>query len=176
MSELALYHVVGMQPRLDMSGFGFCIKIYKEMRDAVRESGLKQQHIERWIDTMHPELLRAHGYPTDGIARHYLRITWGEWGPEHITVPGNACGLDIDRGLYAPSGGRVLLPHNVDCMKQSHLMLCIFTGLMDILMGNQEAKARGEVIKPFEEVGCDAMTADQLRSECRAILRLAEAE
>jgi hypothetical protein len=25
-----------------------------------------------------------------------IRVEWGEWGPEHISVPGNACALDID--------------------------------------------------------------------------------
>jgi len=64
-------------------------------------------------------------------------VAWGEWGPEHISVPGNACGLDLDDGIWAPRGGRILLPHNVDSIAQSHLLLAVFLFFADVLVVRQ---------------------------------------
>ncbi len=71
-----------------------------------------------------------------------LRIQWGEWGPEHITVPGDACGLDIDRCYPSPPDGRALLPHNIDSIKQSMLLLVVFTWFAECLVLEQLIKNR----------------------------------
>ena len=57
-------------------------------------------------------------------------------GPEHITVPGNACGLDVDQGLGAPRDGKVLQPHNIDSSNQVILLLTVFTTIADLIINN----------------------------------------
>jgi hypothetical protein len=75
--------------------------------------------------------------------RTAIRVTWGEWGPEHITVPGNACGLDLDQGgIMNPRGGRCLQPHNIDSMCQQILLLVIFTWFADCLVSQYERRER----------------------------------
>jgi len=67
-------------------------------------------------------------------AVNQIRVTWGAWGPEHISVPGNACGLDISRdsvGCVLGRGGVYLSPHNIDCWAQKQLLLLVFTELAD---------------------------------------------
>ena len=59
---------------------------------------------------------RAHPLYEPNIA---LRISWGEWGLEHITVPGDACGLDIEHHTFGNTlDGPVLQPHNIDTWNQ----------------------------------------------------------
>ncbi len=70
-------------------------------------------------------------------ANNDLRVQWGGWGPEHITVPGNACGLDIDRGMMCPPGGKTLVPHNVDSIQQAHLLLVVFLWFAGDLILNE---------------------------------------
>ena len=147
-----LYHIIGMQPRRDMGGFGFCVKLFPSLPAAVEASGMRQQHATQWIKSFGTSLLEAHGFDAD-FAELYLRVTWGKWGPEHITIPGNACGLDLDDGPFKPPGGRMLSPHNVDSVRQSHLLLCIFTGLMDLLVCNQELLAMGSTPVPLAASG-----------------------
>jgi hypothetical protein len=68
-----------------------------------------------------------------------LRVTWGKWGPEHITVPGNACGLDVDEnGFGSPRDGACLNPHNVDSVNQAHLLLVVFTWFAGVVISNYE--------------------------------------
>jgi len=61
-----------------------------------------------------------------------LRVSWGKWGPEHISVPGNACGLDIEEKLIGCvfKDGASLYPHNVDSWRQKYLLLITFTELL----------------------------------------------
>ncbi len=60
-------------------------------------------------------------------SRGAIVLSWGDWGLEHISVPGNGCGLDIDyNGCTAPKGGVVLLPHHVDSMQQAYLSQSIY--------------------------------------------------
>lgn len=72
-------------------------------------------------------------------ARTAIRIQWGEWGCEHISVPGNACGLDIERSSFGSCfrAGVRLCPHNVDCWAQKQLLLIVFTELAEdiVLLG-----------------------------------------
>lgn len=60
-----------------------------------------------------------------------LRVVWGKWGPEHITVPGSACGLGLDECCIGGPfmGGAGLTPHNVDSWSQKNLLLLTFLQL-----------------------------------------------
>jgi hypothetical protein len=155
------YSIVGLCPRPQLGGHGFSIKLYSRFRDAVAERNITQEDADHVVSHMGRMWLDACGY--DGIfdpdncgydadpslppgprARPLyepnmaLRVRWGEWGPEHIDVPGNACGLDINTGLHAPRGGRILHPHNVDCWSQVNLLLIVFTWFADDLALNWE--------------------------------------
>lgn len=151
-----MYHIFGLCPRTDinMGRCGFGIKLYPHWKDAVEKSAITQKNINSAIESYHRAWLDGCGYDTmfdpeagplserkgtkPGLnARplydiHSIRVAWGEWGPEHIAVPGNACGLDISRGgLGAPMGGAVLEPHNIDSLAQQVLLLTVFTTIAD---------------------------------------------
>lgn len=162
-----LYHIQGLLPRRDlpMGGYGFCIQLFPALKQAVKSSGLTQDHIDRIIDVCHRAWLDGCGYdkmydpdvsPRDKweaknigkkltfgpnahhlYDRHSIRIGWGEWGPEHITVPGDACGLDIVTGCMSPPDGMMLAPHNIDNPRQVILLLVIFTKIIDVLIAKQ---------------------------------------
>lgn len=124
------YQITSLCPRSDLAlgGWGFGIKLFPEFRKAVEVSKLTQDKACKAIENMGRFWLDDCGFNAifdyDGEKTHLykpnqeLRVTWGEWGLEHITVPGNACGLDIDNGISAPIDGRVLQPHNVDSMQK----------------------------------------------------------
>lgn len=158
-----LYHITGLCPRTDipLGRCGFCIQLWPKWKDAIAESGLTQEHVNTLVKNMHRPWLDGCGFdaifdpergPRDEweskytgkpikyskhahplYDQHSVRIQWGEWGPEHLTVPGNACGLDIDRGL-GPPGGRVLVPHNIDSLNQVVLLLVVFTSIAEFVI------------------------------------------
>jgi len=156
------YHIQGLLPTGQMSGAGFHIQLWPEWKSLVAESEIQQMNCDIAIATMGRAWLDGCGFnamydpdqsPDDRFAkkkigpharplyepRTSLRIKWGAWGTEHIDVPGNACGLDIDdRAFGRPEGGAVLLPHNVDSIKQAHLLLVIFTFFADCIIGTHE--------------------------------------
>lgn len=109
-----------------MSGCGFAIKLYPEFKEMVKQSGYDQDNINALLSKMAPTWLRDHGFDPE-----YSRIMvkWGEWGPEHIMVPGNACGLDKHYNGVDFRECLVLLPHNVDTLKQASLILTVFCRL-----------------------------------------------
>jgi hypothetical protein len=141
-----------------MSGAGFCIQLFPEWKALVTECGLTQENIETAIGSMGRTWLDGCGFDSIfdpdncGIDKDNNRapgpnsyplyrpnidllVRWGEWGPEHITVPGNACGLDINtRAFGAPTDGAMLLPHNVDSIRQAHLLLVVFTWFANTLI------------------------------------------
>lgn len=160
-----MYHIVGLCPRTDiaMSRCNFGIALYPAWRDAVKASGITQENIQAAIKNYHRVWLDGCGFsemfdpdrapmaflreerkaklgpsarPLYDI--HSIRIAWGEWGPEHITVPGNACGLDIERRSYR--GGAMLQPHNIDGIDQAMLLLTVFTTLADHVILDLEVK------------------------------------
>lgn len=149
-----MYHIDGLCPRPEMGGCGFTIQLWPEFRVAVAKSGITQKMANTAITNLHRQWLDGCGYsaiydPDDdpmeawklkhGLidkrkfgpnARpfydaHSIRVSWGEWGPEHITVPGNACGLDLNRSYV--HDGMALFPHNVDTRDQAMLLLVVFT-------------------------------------------------
>jgi hypothetical protein len=144
-----MYHIRSLSPRTDISMgcHGFQIDLHPEFRDFVERtnvggSKIEQGNIDRVIELSGNRWLDACGYSKihEGRrlyeARSSLRVAWGEWGPEHIHVPGNACGLDIERdplGCIFP-GGVSLLPHNIDVWHQKQLLLIVFTDLAETIL------------------------------------------
>jgi hypothetical protein len=120
-----------------MGCHGFSIELSPSWKEMVAASGLDQSSVNHKIRTCGNDWLDACGYGSKCIddpsqrlyeARHAIRIQWGEWGPEHISVPGNACGLDIDRqafGSFIPKAA-MLHPHNIDCWAQKQCLLMVF--------------------------------------------------
>lgn len=133
------YQIVGLCPRSDLAlgRWGFCIKLHPNFKIAVQDSGINKVQAYTAIENMGRAWLDGCGFDRlfeyDGKKEPLykpnqdLRISWGEWGLEHITVPGNACGLDIDTGIMSPRNGKILLPHNIDGMSQAVLLLIVFT-------------------------------------------------
>ncbi len=163
------YHVQIGTPVRDMGGWGFNVQLWPAWKAAVEKAKLDQAMVNRAVGNLGRRWLDACGY--DGIfdpdncgfdadrkkpagpntrpmylPNHDLHVQWGEWGPEHITVPGNACGLDIDKGIAAPHDGRVLYPHNVDCMAQAYLLMLVFSWFAGTVILENEVAGRGQFL------------------------------
>ncbi len=163
------YDIVNLCPRVDISmgSHAFAIKLYPGFKDMVAARNLNQKSVNTAIEHMGRCWLDACGYdsifdpdncggdqdkniPPGPNARPLyrpnqgLRVSWGDWGPEHITVPGNACGLDLDDSFSAPKGGRVLQPHNVDSWSQKQLLLITFCWFAENMSLHLEVEADKE--------------------------------
>lgn len=133
------YDICGLIPWVDengmheMSGCGFHVKLYPEWKELVAAYEPAKSGLRIWCkETMGPAILKACKLPS-GLCSE-IRVEWGEWGPEHIAVPGNACGLDIEiDGIGGPRGGAMLNPHNVDSFSQCMALLCVFTWFADAM-------------------------------------------
>jgi hypothetical protein len=158
------YQIIGLCPSLEhhMGGWGFGIKLYPEFKENVIKSGITAENVYNVIKNLGRAWLDGCGYseffdpdgPPIGFSdrkrkpgpnayplyepNEAIRVSWGEWGPEHITVPGNACGLDIDDGIMSPRNGMILSPHNVDSMRQAMLLLIVFTWFAENIHLNSE--------------------------------------
>ena len=105
-----LYHIKSLNPVLEMSGFGFNISLYPAWKQEVKKLDIDQNKINILLLNMGESWLRACRFDyvldselgTDFSIRMSLRMSWGEWGPEHISVPGTACGLDPADGPGTP--------------------------------------------------------------------------
>lgn len=139
-----------------MGGHGFVVDLSREWRELVEFSRMTQEMVNNCIVNCGRQWLDAAGYTDttdhgEGSRPLYdpqfcLQVRWGEWGPEHITIPGNACGLDIDRqspwGMF--DDGQVLLPHNVDFLQQKYLLLIIFTNIAELVVSMAKERATAE--------------------------------
>lgn len=158
-----MYLIDGLCHRRDirMGTHGFVIYLSPEWKALVAKSGITQENVEhllknsgrRWLDAagfdamvdpdddrspfeqdQEPRPPGPNAYPLYKPGFD-LRVAWGEWGPEHISVPGNACGLDLDRNVLGSPfhdekyNSYGLLPHNVDSLHQKYLLLITFTEL-----------------------------------------------
>jgi len=147
------YDIEGLCPIQDatMGGYGFLIKLYPAWRAMIRDRGWDQERvdilIERkgryWLDACgYSKLWGLEGEPKEPLFKPGidLSVMWGAWGPEHISVPGDACGLDIADSIGSPVDGRVLLPHNVDNSNQQRLLLVVFTTIANHMAMEAESK------------------------------------
>lgn len=134
-----MYLIRGLDPRTDitMGCHGFSIELSPEWKDMVSKCGLDQRKVEHKIELCGNDWLDSCGYGRHSDidnksrlyeARHAIRVDWGEFGLEHITVPGNACGLDIERRAFGSfiEDAAMLTPHNIDCWSQKQLLLIVF--------------------------------------------------
>ena len=143
-----MYSIDNLCPTGGMGGHGFVIHLSQQFKEMVAKADLEQEQIDRVLNIYGPEWMvktgfnhyfdpencgqyhRTHAIPSKEtkLSDSYLRVAWGEWGPEHITVPGNACGLDVERGVGCVfDNGKMLVPHNVDSWNQKCLLLLVFT-------------------------------------------------
>lgn len=160
-----LYQIQFMTPQKEMSGHGIQVNFWPEWKDAVARYGINQRQADAAVKSLSRAWLDGCGYDAmhdpdaDPLEKwnqkhlgtapklgsnarplydsHSIRVTWGEWGPEHITVPGNACGLDLSHSIGSAPGGMSLLPHNVDSMSQAYLLLLVFTWFADAIICNE---------------------------------------
>lgn len=134
-----MYLIRGLDPRTDitMGAHGFSIELSPQWKEMVAECELTQEKVDGKIRNCGNDWLDACGYSRKSSydkeqrlyeAMHAIRIQWGEWGPEHISVPGNACGLNIERNAFGSfiDGAAMLTPHNIDCWPQKQLLLIVF--------------------------------------------------
>ncbi len=152
------YSIKGYCPYagVSMGRHGLVIDLHPQFKAMVLASGITQDQVDHFIESDGLRWLDECGYtsvfdpdncgmdkdeklpPGPNATRMYglekLRVSWGEWGPEHITVPGNACGLDIDRSSFCPFDGMSLVPHNIDCWDQKNLLMIVFTELAEKTM------------------------------------------
>ncbi len=161
------YSISNLCPRKDhcLGGHGFWIHLHPKWKNLIVESKITEENIQNGINNSAREWLDACGYgemfDPDNCgfgadkkkppgpksypmySAHDVRVSWGKWGMEHITVPGNACGLDINRdGLGCPyRNGVSLCPHNVDHWGQVQLLLVVFTWFADLIVSSAEYEA-----------------------------------
>jgi hypothetical protein len=124
-----MYLIKGLIPRTDISIGRYCLHIdlHPSLTEIVKKSDYSQEKADYYLKTNGERLLKIAGFTITSLDVHRLRVSYGEWGLEHISVPGNACGLDIDQamGCYFREG-RTLVPHNLDSKMQQDLLVMIF--------------------------------------------------
>jgi hypothetical protein len=167
-----MYLIRGLCPRtdIDMGRHAFTIELPREWPALVEASEITQERVSEVVEREGADWLDACGYtemydpdnygfekdknkpPGPNAKRLYdphtsIRVSWGAWGPEHITVPGNACGLDLDHSSSSFGcflrGGRMLLPHNIDSWHQKNLLLIVFTEFAESVVLLGQGKLEG---------------------------------
>ena len=131
-----MYKIKSWLPSRRPNGAAFFIVLTDKFRQAVEKSKLTQENMDALIVNLGNPILSGHGYPEvdKNMLLCELRVKWGEYGPEHISAPGNACGLDIDTHFVGALPGEVaLMPHNVDTIRQASMLLSIFIYIAEVL-------------------------------------------
>lgn len=138
-----MYAIRYLCPRDDLTigGHGFCIDLHPQWKEYVAQSEITEKMVSTGLQNRVKGWLKGVGFSDERIKlysppHHGVRFRWGEWGLEHIDVPGNACGLDIDPDpldcLF--EGGVSLHPHNIDTWQQKNLLLIFFTATADDIL------------------------------------------
>lgn len=131
-----MYKIKSWLPSQRPNGAAFFIVLTDKFRKAVDKSNLTQENMDALIRNLGNSILSGHGQSEveKDLLLCHLRVKWGEYGPEHISVPGNACGLDIDTHFVGAFPGEVaLMPHNVDTIRQASMLLSIFIYIAEVL-------------------------------------------
>ena len=125
-----LYHI-RYHPIMGMGGMGFQVQLFPQWKEEIAKLNLTQKEIDYWLEETGKHLYKEHfpQYESIGGISDY-NIMWGEWGPEHITVPGDACGIDKTDSI----GIITLNPHNVDSFAQMSLLLTTFCHFADLIV------------------------------------------
>lgn len=123
----------------------FSIVLTQKWKRVVEQSYLNQDRINDMLGRIEERILKLHGY--QGLSNEF-RITWGEWGPEHITVLGNACGVDIETGGFGYEEDEAILnPHNVDSIIQASMILSLFVYIANYLEIEEQMRKYEETEK-----------------------------
>lgn len=146
-----MYHIVGWLPERGMGRAGFNVTLFPMWKEWVAKSGITQDKVQNALKNHARLWLDVHGFNAkihlEDEGEQYLwdmnsiRVAWGEWGPESIQVPGDACDLSID-GLWNCVDGQVLYPHNVDSIRQASLLLTVFLFFAEHIVCNYQMSLR----------------------------------
>ena len=131
-----MYKIKSWLPSQRPNGASFYIVLTDKFRQAVEKSNLTQENMDALIVNLGNAILSSHGYQEvdKNMLLCNLRVKWGEYGPEHISVPGSDCGLDIDTHFVGQLPGEVaLMPHNIDTIRQASMLLSIFIYIAEVL-------------------------------------------
>ena len=129
-----MYHII-WQPRQGMNGSGFSIELFPEWKERIIKSDLTFKKANNMINVFKDIWLENHGYDVELHKYGGVRFMWDdEWGIRSLSVPGNACGLDLGTGIGLVKGGMALEPHNIDTLRQASLLLTIFSQIADYLI------------------------------------------
>lgn len=140
-----LYHI-NWSPNVNkMSGAGFSIVLYPAFKELVSKSDIDQEKIGNILNNLEPLWLEGHGLDKE-LYKGSTRAQWGEWGLEHITVSGNACGLDIGESIFHKDCME-LTPHNVDSLRQASQILTFFLKVVDYLMSEEYQRNKKQKTK-----------------------------
>lgn len=129
-----MYHIL-WQPRQGMNGSGFTIELLPEWKERISKSEITADKAQNMINRFTPLWLENHGYNLELHKYGSIKFIWDDdWGIRSLSVPGNACGLDLGSGMGLVNGGMALEPHNIDSLRQSSMLLTIFSQFADYLM------------------------------------------
>lgn len=127
-----MYLIRGLEPNPEcMAAHSFCIELSPEWREMAAASGIDQESVNRKVGRMEASWKKAVGINCK--TSREIRVDWGDWGIRHVTVPGNACGLDIEERAFGTfiDNAAMLVPHNVDSWMQKKLILLAFCSIAE---------------------------------------------
>lgn len=127
-----MYKIKSWMPdrTLQSNGASFGIVLTPDWKAAVAKSKIDQETVDTMIRRIGSAVLEGHGMAPELD----LRMIWGEWGPEYIRAPGNACELHLDQQPIGILPGEAqLVCHNVDSLVQASILLTLFLRIAEIL-------------------------------------------
>lgn len=137
------YEVVGFCPRtdIDMGRWAFGIRLSSSYAALLKDVPINQKRFDNLHARCHEVLLAVQGRDyLDLFHRSYPHLQFWEDTCllTNISVPGNACGLDMEWGTFNELGKRdrehavEYLPHNIDSMAQAVSLLAVWTTWYDL--------------------------------------------